>query len=221
MIIDCSSNHNIHETKLISEACDTLIVMIDNLPRSEARKTLINNIISSRNLNDTLIIKIETANEKLSSDKCELCNKTIEPKMSINTILEYTHLVKDIQQVTNLINMIERIMTICSHSHRAKEIEILKESCNNLHEQLVAECDDNDQRSMISLQIIRIHSKIEYILQIIEMPEQTGNKCTFCDKKINYNKKNYIDWTSLLEDIKYLDKDLENVQIEELICNVP
>ena len=79
---------------------------------------------------------------------------------------------------------------------------------------------------MISLQIIRIHSKIEYILQIIEMPEQTGNKCNFCDKKINYNKKNYkmenyIDWTSLLEDIKYLDKDLENVQIEELICNVP
>ena len=110
----------------------------------------------------------------------------------------------------------------CSHKHNKKELKILKESCEKLRDKLLYEYEISEQKVKIISSINCTQKNIENILDVMETPESELNKCTVCDKKIRFQKSNYkmeefIDWTSLLEDIKYLDKDLENVQLEELL----
>ena len=128
----------------------------------------------------------------------------------------------NIQLANNLAIILEKNLAKCSHKHNKKDLKILNESCDRLRDKLVYEYDDNEHKAKIISSINCTQKNIENILEVIEKPESELNKCTVCDKKIRfqmnkYKMEEFIDWTSLLEDINYLDKDLENVQLEELL----
>ena len=105
-------------------------------------------------------------------------------------------------------------MVKCAHSYKPKELKIINETCNIVLDKLIVECE---QRKQTIVQFNKHCDTTESLLQMLDPPVNNNAKCANCNKEFHsntapnkhYKMEKHIDWIALLENIKYLDEDLE------------